>query len=67
MGYPHPSHSPWLISRDEIIVAELIALVGVIIWLAALTWFVVSDALRARAHRHDRPREPRKRFHIHHR
>ncbi|CAM3228410.1 hypothetical protein NODU109028_05120 [Nocardioides dubius] len=62
------AHSPvWLISRDEIVVAELIALVGVFIWLAALTWFVVSDALRARAHHRDHPRDPNKHFHLHHR
>ena len=65
MAIPQPTH--WLISRDEIVIAEIVALVGVLLWTLALGWFVVTDALRARSRRRTRPRTPRKHFHLHRR
>lgn len=63
MDIPHPT-THWLISRDEIVLTEIIALVGVLLWSLALGWLVVADALRARARRHERARTPRKHFHL---
>ena len=65
--FPDPTWQPWFINRDQIIVAEIIALAGVIIWACALLWLITADLLRARAHRRDHPHQPRQHFHLHHR
>lgn len=48
-------HSPWILPVDSVSAVEVLAVVGALIWVAALAWFVLADVFHAVDHHHHHP------------
>lgn len=49
---PSFPHFPRILPADSLSAMDVLALVGVLIWVAALAWFVLADVFHAVDHSH---------------
>lgn len=51
---PSAAHSAWVLADDALSPLEILAIIGVVIWVAGLTWLVIADVIHAadKHHRH---------------
>lgn len=53
---------PWLAVDDDLSGVELLAVVGVIVWIGALAWVLVADFRHVRSRHREHHGEPGRRF-----
>lgn len=57
MGAIHPfsAHTPWVLADNSLGLVEVLAIIGVVIWVAGLTWLVLADVIHAADKHHHHP------------
>lgn len=44
---PSRAHSPWVLADNSLSPLEVLAIIGVVIWVGGLAWLVIADVINA--------------------